>query len=317
MLLIGTTTLIGSPLANPHHIQEKAKCPYCGTMNATKSKACTSCSGNLDFVTFPSGVRLTKSDSADIQPCWTNDGKIAYTSEQRGNFIFVMSADGSNPTKIPSTETTGDYQPNFSKDGKITFVGRMVSNDIFTMDADGSNRKRLTDFSSDDIHPMWNTEGKIVFASDRNGIQGYNIYVMDGDGENVVQLTQGREENLNPCWSPDGKKIVFNSNRDGTNDIYVMDADGTNVKRLTSDPKEDYDPFWGPDGRIAFVSERGQSPDIFVMNSDGTGQKQITNNKWDDLKPCLGTEGRLLFQSRRDAGTGIQEDIYLIKLPKL
>jgi Tol biopolymer transport system component len=297
--------------------QAKIKCPYCGTSNAAKAKACTSCKGNLDFVTFPKGTRLTKTSERDIQPCWSDDGKkIAYSSSQRGDFIFVMSANGTNPVKIPSSMTMGDYQPTFGPDGKIAFVGSMVSTDIFVMDADGSNRKRLEDFSATDQQPDWNAKGKIVFSSDRGGIAPYNLYVIDPAGGEATQLTKDAGSNYNPCWSPDGSKIAFNSDRDGNHDIYVMNADGSNVKRITNNPASDTDPSWGPDGRIAFVSNRGTSPDIFIMNADGSGQKQLTNNKWDDLWPCLGPEGKIVFQSRRDEGSGHQEDIYIIQVSK-
>jgi Tol biopolymer transport system component len=292
--------------------QAKVKCPYCGTMNTAKAKACTSCKGNLDFASYPAVTRLTKSDGADIQPAWGPNGKVAYSSSQQGNFIFVMNADGSGPTKLPSSETLGDFQPSFGPGGKIAFVGKMVSNDIFVMDADGQNRKRLEDFSADDVSPSWSMQGKIVFSSDRGTSNKYNLYVIDPSGGEATAITKDAGNNFNPCWSPDGKKIVFNSDREGNHEIYVMDADGTNVKRITNNAAEDYDPSWGPDGRIAFVSDRGQSPDIFMMNSDGTGQKMLTNNKWQDLRPAFGPGGKILFQSRRDAGTGLQEDIFVM-----
>lgn len=298
-------------------IQAKVKCPYCGEMNTAKAKACTSCKGNLDFAAYPAVTRLTKSDAADIQPTWGPNGKIAYVAENQGNYIWVMNADGSSPVKLPRADGLGDYQPCFGPGGRIAFVGNLVSNDIFVMDADGGNRKRLENFSADDIAPSWGDHGKIAFSSDRGTTFKYNIHIIDhsSDGE-AVAITKDAGNNYNPCWSPDGKKIVFNSDRDGNNEIYVMDADGSNVKRLTNNSTADYDPSWGPDGRIAFVSERGQSPDIFVMNADGTSQKMLTNNKWNDLRPAFGPGGKILFQSRRDAGRGLQEDIFVMTAPK-
>jgi Tol biopolymer transport system component len=313
---VGGWTYVKTAPTAPLPIQAKVKCPYCGTMNTAKAKACTSCKGNLDFAAYPAVTRLTKSEGADIHPAWGPNGKVAYVADVEGNYIWIMNADGSNPTKLPRSEGIGDSWPCFGPGGRIAVVGKMVSNDIFVMDADGGNRKRLEDFSADDVSPSWADHGKIVFSSDRGTTYKYNIYVIDPSGGEGTPLTKDAGNNFNPCWSPDGKKVVFNSDRDGNNEIYVMDADGSNVKRLTTNAASDYDPSWGPDGRIAFVSERGQSPDIFVMNADGTGQKMLTNNKWQDLRPSFGPGGKILFQSRRDAGKGLQEDIFVMTAPK-
>src|SRR5688572_20524627 len=170
--------------------QAKVKCPYCGTVNSAAAKACTSCRGNLDFKSYPAVTRLTKSEGADIQPTWGPGGKIAYSASVRGDNIWLMEGDGSNQTKVKGEGGMGDLQPCWCPDGKLVVVGHGVSNDIYIMDLDGSNRKRLTDFSADDSHPDRNTEGTIIFHSDRSQLSGYNIYAMDSNGENVVQITK-------------------------------------------------------------------------------------------------------------------------------
>lgn len=310
----GWTATTNNAPATATLIQAKVKCPYCGTMNTAKAKACTSCKGNLDFAAYPTATRITKSEGADIQPTWGPGGKIAYVSENQGNHIWLTTADGATHTKLPRGDSTGDFQPCFGPNGKLAIVGRMVSNDIFVMDIDGGNRKRLEDFSADDHAPTW-AEAGIVFSSNRGETNYFNLYIIDPNkGEEAKPLTKSAGNNYNPSWSPDGKKIAFNSDRDGNNEIYIMDADGSNVKRITNNPADDYDPSWGPDGRIAFVSDRGQSPDIFLMNADGTGQKMLTNNKWQDLRPSFGPGGKILFQSRRDAGKGLQEDIFIMTI---
>ena len=71
------------------------------------------------------------------------------------------------------------------------------------------------------------TNGKIIFASDRDGNK--EIYVMDADGSNATRLTNNSTREYYPSWSPDGSKIAFVSDRDGGTDaskeIYVMDTD--------------------------------------------------------------------------------------------
>ena len=115
------------------------------------------------------------------------------------------------------------------------------------------------------------TNGKIIFASDRDGNK--EIYVMDADGSNQTQISNHTKNDSEPSWSPDGSKIALQSERDGKKEIYVMDADGSNATRLTNNSTREYYPSWSPDGsKIAFVSDRDggtdASKEIYVMDTD-------------------------------------------------
>ncbi len=71
-------------------------------------------------------------------------------------------------------------------------------------------------------------DAKIVFSSNRDGVQG--VYVMDDDGSNQIALIE-EEDRVFPfpkCWSPDGKQIVFEQPWG----IYLMHPDGTNIRKL-------------------------------------------------------------------------------------
>ena len=60
--------------------------------------------------------------------------------------------------------------------------------------------------------PSWSPDGRIAFASNRDG--NFEIYVMNSDGENLRRLTNHPDWDMHPSWSPDGR-IAFRSNRDG------------------------------------------------------------------------------------------------------
>ncbi len=85
--------------------------------------------------------------SMGSQPAWSPDGtKIAFASAGRGD-IFVMKADGSNPTNITNSANPVN-EPAWSPDGtKITFTkyDECAINRIYVMNADGSNIDGLSE----------------------------------------------------------------------------------------------------------------------------------------------------------------------------
>jgi len=79
-----------------------------------------------------------------------------------------------------------------------------------------------------------NSNGKIAFASNRDG--DYEIYLIDSDGTGLTQLTNNDYDDTQPSWSNDGLRLALVSNRDSgsyQSEIYVMQSDGTNQTRLT------------------------------------------------------------------------------------
>lgn len=237
------------------------------------------------------GTNLTPlpTDGQAFDPAWSPDGtKIAYYLVNPDDYrpgalvtrgdIYVMDADGSNPTRL--TTDGQNLDPAWSPDGtKIAFVSDPESEpaQIHVMDADGTNITPLTAASDrgSSLDPAWSPDGtRIAFASSTPGDLAFGIYVMDADGANPTELIAG-EQRRSPAWSPDGAKIVFTDIQGGSiyTGVYVMDADGANVTRLTpSDDSSHYmDPAWSPDGSmIAVASDREENAlRIFLMDASG------------------------------------------------
>ena len=232
----------------------------------------------------------------DRTPVWSPDGtKIAFgrTTVTTRSQIYVMNADGTNPTRI-TNNSASDGQPSWSPDGsKIAFVSdRDGSEEIYVMNADGSNQTRLTNNTALDIDPTWSPDGtKIAFTSARdftNPMRSLEVYVMNADGSNPLRLTNNLALDAQPSWSPDATKIAFTSQRDGLPLVYVMNANGSNQVNITqSTTLDSSDPEWSPDGTtIAFTSYNrvGQtnSDEIFFMNADGSNTRRISNTSLDE-----------------------------------
>jgi len=125
------------------------------------------------------------------------NGKIAFASRRDGNDeIYVMDADGANPTRI-TFHPACDVGPAWSPDGaRLAFTSRRDGNfEIYSMNADGTNVRRLTDSDEHSGFPNWSPDGaKIVFMrGDLFDPSSPEIYVMNADGSNQVRLTNNDE----------------------------------------------------------------------------------------------------------------------------
>jgi Tol biopolymer transport system component len=260
---------------------------------------------------------------------------IAFASTRSGTFnIYTILEDGSGLHQLTSdVAPDNSLFPAWSPDGsKIAFSSTRERTstdpglDIWVMNADGSNQTRLTDAAGQNGRASWSPDGsKIAYASIVTLVVGSDttqvgeIWVMNADGSNETALTSDGAFASSPSWSPDGSKIVFQSNRDGTDQLYVMNADGSGITRLTNGAWGDQVPAWSPDGsKIAFQSTRAASDpsnanssdfEIYVMNADGSSPVRLTTNSVFDGNVAWSANGsKLVFDTRRDGN----EEVYVM-----
>ena len=141
--------------------------------------------------------------------------------------------------------------------------------------------------------------GKIVFQTNRD-VNNAEIYTMNADGSDRVALTRNPAEDMEPRWSPEGLRIVFVSNRTGSDEIYTMYADGTGVKQLTFTGAANRRPSWTADGQILFQSDRDGNWEIYKMRADGSEQQNLTRSPAIDLFASASPRGeRIVFTSNQ------------------
>lgn len=179
-------------------------------------------------------------------PDWSPGGEriAVVTSEDGQLYIYVINADGSNPTRL-----TQGSSPDWSPDGsRILFSHFGIS----VMNSDGGNRTYVTSGS----YARWLPDGEYIgFVSADNPENNNEIYVIDVDGSNIQRLTYTEEREFSPAWSPDGTKVTFVACRQDTTpagqtcDVYVMNSDGSERMRLTDSRSmgaSEGDPVWSP-----------------------------------------------------------------------
>ena len=174
------------------------------------------------------------------------DGRfIAFAAKAGGqDALYVYDLQRNKVTKRLKFDLNGIVTPSWSPDGtRIVFTGLDGGlSDLFITDLDGK-LTRLTNDRYADLMPVWSPDGRtIAFTTDRAATDldvlmygNMRVALLD-IGTQAIDVLPMQEagKNINPSWSPDGSKLMWVSDRNGTNDLYLFELNGRHLSRLTS-----------------------------------------------------------------------------------
>ncbi|RXK60862.1 amidohydrolase [Lacibacter luteus] len=130
-----------------------------------------------------------------------------------------------------------------------------------------------------------------------------DIYTMPIEGGKATQVTKGIAYETHPRFSPDGKKILFTSDRSGSDNIWYIDTEKKDTVQLTKEPTEDFPAaVWSTDGNYIIASKGRRIPKIFIYHKDGGGGTQLTEGS-PSLKmidPFMSADGKTIYFSMRN-----------------
>jgi len=189
---VGSGNYGGTPFESPDGTRIAFTCMVPDTLPARSMEVCVM---NADGSNLAQLTTTPPSPPGEprwsVHPTWSPDGRrIVYASTASGRTqIWVMDADGSNPTQL--TDGNGaDYPdanvPDWLLDGSgIVFWSGFETQygEVWIMNPDGTNRRRLTDTldprNSDNPHPS--PDGRsVLYASNRSGSS--NVWIVSTDG---------------------------------------------------------------------------------------------------------------------------------------
>ena len=101
-----------------------------------------------------------------------------------------------------------------------------------------------------------------------------HIYTMSVNGGKAEAITKGTSWNMFPRYSPDGKKIMFTSDRSGSDDLWVYDLYTAEMTNITKMELPVHQGTWSNDGRHVFgtaLNMKVRHP-VYMFNMFGDRQ---------------------------------------------
>ncbi|HXI92384.1 MAG TPA: winged helix-turn-helix domain-containing protein [Blastocatellia bacterium] len=252
-------------------------------------------------------------DLGDFFPAFSPDSQtVAFVRSSSPNSadIYLVSVTGGEPRRL-----TFDNVPlwggglAWTADGReIIFSSTRAGGDysLWRISASGGTPERsavgghyVPDVS---ISRQGNRLAYVQWSGD---INIYRIEVSDstGSGNVPIKLTPSTRLDFAGEYSPDGKRIVFYSDRSGSNEIWMCDSDGSNAIQVTSLGKLAGTPHWSPDGRqIAFDFYAEGKGDIYVVSAEGGLPRPIVTGDSDDHLPSWSRDGKWIYFSSNRTG---------------
>jgi TolB protein len=115
--------------------------------------------------------------------------------------IYVMDANGANPTNITNSGSLTEFDPRWSPDGSLIAMmgGTDADPEIYVVGANGSNPTNVSMSPNADRNPSWSSDGTmIVFDSD-----SAEVLAVPSTGGNVTDLTNQAGDDFQPVWRPE------------------------------------------------------------------------------------------------------------------
>jgi eukaryotic-like serine/threonine-protein kinase len=242
----------------------------------------------------------------DFAPTFSPDGKtLAFyrgTSSVSVSEIYLVPATGGEPKRLANADRAAIGRRGglaWTPDGsEIVFGG---SGDSFwRISIAGGVPERLAAIGNNVFWPAISRQGnRLAYTQDKEdtNIWRFEVPGSTGRASSPTKLIASTLQEMSPQYSADGKRIVFVSDRSGSNEIWVCASDASNPIQLTSfGGPEVGTPRWSPDGRqIAFDSPVEGHRDIYVVSTGGGKPRRLTVEPPGNVRPSWSRDGRWIY----------------------
>ena len=130
-----------------------------------------------------------------------------------------------------------------------------------------------------------------------------DIYTMPIAGGKATPITTGMAYETHPRFSPNGEKILFTSDRAGSDNLWYIDMVKKDTVQVTKDKSGDVPgAAWTPDGNYIIVSKGRRIPKLWMYHVDGGGGIQLTEApaSLKTIDPVVSPDGKKVYFSHRN-----------------
>ncbi|RIW18199.1 amidohydrolase [Algoriphagus lacus] len=129
-----------------------------------------------------------------------------------------------------------------------------------------------------------------------------DIYTLPIEGGKATPFTSGMAYETHPRFSPDGSKILFTSDRAGSDNLWYIDQVKKDTVQVTKDKNGDVPgAAWTPDGEYIIVSKGRRISKLWMYHKDGGGGIQLNENPatMKTIDPVVSPDGKKVYFSWR------------------
>jgi len=253
----------------------------------------------------------------DYYPAFSPDGRwLAFVRAPRWSTddLYVAPASGGEPQRLTFDNLTITGLTWTPDSREIMFTSRRGggTRHMWRVAATGGVPERVDTVGADVLSPALSPQGNRLAYT--QALDDINIWRVELDAATRVkaqtQLIASTFWDHGPDYSPDGGRIVFVSDRSGSNGVWVCESDGSKPRLLHNcGPYVTGTPRWSPDGRwIAFdsrscIAGASGNPDVYLISADGGQPRRFTTEEAEDVVPSWSRDGRwVYFGSTRSGG---------------
>lgn len=128
-----------------------------------------------------------------------------------------------------------------------------------------------------------------------------DLYTIPITGGTATRITKGLAFDTHPRYSPDGKKILFTSDRSGSENIWYIDTEKKDTIQVTKDRDQNYpNAAWTPDGNYIVAARGRLDVKLWLLHKDaGNGTQLIDAQGIKTIDPAVSPDGRYIYFSQR------------------